>query len=172
MESRATAGWVAGLDTVAIYVLKAAGDTATALGNSRLTLDQLEERLATATRISRRKIEASLGPLCDGGYLIADDAPGNSQIVLHLTARGVDIYCRQLLPGFGRIEQEILQCACADVGIDVYEISRRTCRAEFLIEHVLSNAEVNGQLRLGRKGQYIVVRYISPQLRRWVSGAA
>lgn len=172
IASRAGIGRVAGLDWISTYVLKAAGDAAMALWDRRLTLDQVDERLSAATRISRRKIEASLGPLCDHGYLSADDAPGNPQVVLHLTAKGLDAYCRQLVPGYGRIEHEILRQACQDVGVDVCEIARRTGRAELLVEYVLDMAAGKGLLRLARNGHYIVVKNVSPQLRRWVSGAA
>lgn len=172
IASRVGIGRIAGLDWISIYALKAAGDVAMALWDRRLTLDQVDERLSAATRISRRKIEASLEPLCEQGYLRADDAPGNPQIVLHLTVKGLDAYCRQLVPSFGRIEREALRQACRDIGIDVCEISRRTGQAELLVEHVLCEAERHGDLRLGGTGHYIVVKEVSPQLRRWVSGAA
>ena len=170
--SRAGTGRVAGLDWTATYVLKAAGDVAMALWDRRLTLDQVEERLAAATRISRKKIEASLGPLADQGYLTADDAPGNPEIVLQLLPKGLDAYCCHLVPSFGRIQREILLQACQDVRIDVCEIARRMEQADLLVEHVLREAERHGDLRLGGTGHYIVVEEVSSQLRRWVSGAA
>jgi hypothetical protein len=172
IPSRAGIAWISGLDRISTFVLKATGDMAMALSNGRLTLDQVEELLATATRISRRKIEASLGPLCDQGYLTADDAPGNPEIVLHLTEKGMAAYCRQLVAGFGRIEKEILLAACTETGIDAYDISRRTGQAEMLVEYVLRDAQGNGHLRLEGSGHYLVVRDVSPQLRRWISGAA
>lgn len=172
IASRAGIARVPGLDRIPTYVLKAVGDVVLMLGDRRLTLDQVEEWLAAATRISSRQVEASLGPLCDSGYLRADSAPGNPQTVLHLTPEGLDAYCRHLVPNYGRVERDVLQIACQEIGVDAYEISRRTGRAELLVEHVLSDAEGNGHLRLSRTGQYVVVKDVSPQLRRWISGAA
>jgi len=172
ISSRAGIAWISGLDRISTFVLKATGDVAMALSDRRLTLDQVEALLTAATRISRRKIEASLGPLCDQGYLTADDAPGNPEIVLHLTEKGLVTYCRHLVLNFGRIEWEIFRQVCQDAGIDVCELARRTGQAELLVEHVLREAARHGHLRLDGMGQYIFVRDVSPQLRRWVSGAA
>ena len=74
--SRATLACATGLDWIQTYVLKAACDVAMGLWERRLTLDQVEGRLARATEISRRQIEASLDRLVACGYLVADEAVG------------------------------------------------------------------------------------------------
>jgi hypothetical protein len=170
--SRAMIGRPPGLDWVQTCVLKATCDVAMELWERRLTLDQVVERLAIVTSISRAQIVASLGPLCERGYLIADDAPGNPEIVVHLTRQGLAEYCARFVTGYGQIEVDILKLVCRDSGADVVELAHRSRQAELLVEHVLETAEGHGLLRLTRTGQYVVVRDVMPQLRRWVSGAA
>jgi len=153
-------------------VLKAAGDEAMYLWDRRLTLDQVEARLARATHISRRQIEASLQPLSTCGYLYADDDPHNPEIVLQLTEKGLDEYCYRFVGAVDRIRQEIFRLVCQDVGIDVHEIARRTEQSGLLVEHILDVAQRMALLRVVKKGQYIVVTAVTPQLLRLISGAA
>jgi hypothetical protein len=137
-----------------------------------LTLDQVEERLIARTKITREQIEESLGSLCDRGYLIADDAPGNPEIVVHLTRGGLEEYCHRFVHGYRRIGPDILKLVCQDVAIDVVGLTNRSGQPELLVEHVLEVAEGHGLLRLAGTGQYVVVQEVRPQLRRWISGAA
>jgi hypothetical protein len=172
MTSRATIGRPPGLDWVQTCVLKAACDVAMSLWERRLTLGQVAVRLASATRISHKQVEASLGPLCDAGYLFADDDPHNPEIVLHVTRNGLEAYCYRLVPEYGRISRDILRLVCREPGADVVELAHRSGQPELLVEHVLEIAEGHGLLRLARNGQYVVVQDVRPQLRRWISGAA
>lgn len=172
VASRAAVGRATGLDWVATYVLKAAGDAAMALWDRRLTLDQVEERLVAPTTISRRQIEGSLDRLVACGYLIADEAPGNPEIVVHVTRGGLEEYGYRFVPGYGRVSRDILSLVCQDAGADVVALAARSGHPELLVEHVLVIAEGHGLLRLGGTGQYVVVQEVRPQLRRWVSGAA
>ena len=170
--SRAAIGCATGLDWVQTCVLKAAGDEAMYLWDRRLSLDQIEARLARATRISRKQIEASLQPLSAFGYLYADDAPGNPAIVLHLTEKGLDEYCYRFVGTLDRIRKDVFRLVCQDVGIDVHEIAGKTGQSSLLVEHILDVAQRMALLRLSKQGQYIVVTAVMPQLRRLISGAA
>jgi hypothetical protein len=172
MLSRAMIGRAAGLDWVQTFVLKAACDVAMVLWERRLTLDQVEERLGVTTRISRQQIVAALGPLCDRGYLIADDAPGNPEIVVHLTDRGLEEYCYRFVGTYGSIRQDVFTLVCQEAGVDVHEIARRTGQSALLVEHILDVAQRMALLRASKRGQYIVVTEIMPQLRRLISGVA
>jgi hypothetical protein len=169
--SRAELGLPPGLTRQQAFVLKAIGDVAMKLWDRRLPLYDVIERLARIN-IARQQVEKALGPLRDCGYVYADDAPGNSDVILHLMPEGLDQYCTRLVPDYRRISKEILTVACQDEGIDVVELAHRSGRDELLVEHVLEDARARGDLRLDRVGQYIVVKWISPQLRRWLSGAA
>jgi hypothetical protein len=130
------------------------------------------ERIVAPTKISRKQIEAALGPLCDRGYLIADEALGNPEIVIHLTRAGLEEYCYRFVQGYQRVSRDILTLVCQDAGADVVGLAYRSGHSELLVEHVLVIAEGHGLLRLGGTGQYIVVQEVRPQLRRWISGAA
>ena len=77
-------GRASGLDWVETCVLKAAGDVAIGLWERRLTLDQVAARLAVMG-IARAAIVDALEPLGRCGYVYADDAPENPQIVLLVT---------------------------------------------------------------------------------------
>jgi hypothetical protein len=153
-------------------VLRAAGDEAMHLWDRRLSLDQVQARLARATHISREQIEESLRPLSASGYLYADDDPHNPEIVLHLTAKGLDEYCYRFVGAVDRIRQDIFRLVCRDVGIDVHEIAGRVGQSGLLVEHVLDVAQSMALLRVSKTGQYIVVTAVTPQLRRLISGAA
>jgi hypothetical protein len=172
VASRAAVGRATGLDWVSTYVLKAAGDAAMALWDRRLTLDQVEERLAAPTRLSRKQIEGALGPLVARGYLTADEAPGNPETVVQVLSKGLEEYCYRFVPGYARLSRDVLGLVCQDAGADVVGLAQRSGQAELLVEHVLVIAEGHGLLRLGGTGQYVVVQEVRPQLRRWISGAA
>jgi hypothetical protein len=161
-----------GLDWVQTCVLRAAGDEAMYLWDHRLTLDGVAARLARATQISRAQAEDSLSALDAHGYLYADDDPHNPEIVLHLTDKGLDEYCYRFVGGIDRIRQEIFKLVCQDVGIDVHEIAGRTGQSGLLVEHILEVAQRMTLLRVSKRGQYIVVTAVMPQLRRLISGAA
>jgi hypothetical protein len=165
-------GRATGLDWVQTCVLKAACDVARRLADRRLTLDQVQEHLAPATHISREQIEATLGPLCERGYLVADDDPHNPEIVIQVMRKGLEEYCYRFVRGYGRINLDVLRRACQDVGADVVELAHRSGEDELLVEHILDVAEGTGLLRLSRSGPYTVVTEIKPQLRRLISGAA
>lgn len=171
-DDHARIGRSPGLDWVQTCVLKAAGDEAMYLWDRRLSLDQVAARLARATQISRRQIEAALQPLSACGYLYADDDPHNPEIVLHLTEKGLDEYCYRFVGAVDRIRQEIFRLVCQDVGIDVHEIAGRIGQPGLLVEHVLDVAQRMTLVRLSKQGQYIVVTAVMPQLRRLISGAA
>jgi hypothetical protein len=170
--SRAALGRLPGLTWPQTFVVKAACDLAMELWERRLTLDDVAERLASTTNISRQQIQQALEPLRDCGYLYADDAPGNSEVMLQLMPKGLDQYCDRLLPGYPRISREVLTIACQDVGVDVVELAHRVGQPELLVEHILEGAHDRGLLRLRKNGQYIVVEEVRPHLRRWLSGAA
>ena len=172
LASRAAIGKLPGLDWTQTYVLKAAGDLAMRDWELRLTLDDLAHHLAKMTHISRRQIEDALGPLSERGYLFADDAPDNPEIVLHLMLRGLNEYCYRFVRGYGSARMDVLRLICQDKGCDVHELPRRTGYPSLLIEHILDGAQSEGLLRVAKHGQYIVVTEIRPQLRRMVSGAA
>ena len=106
------------------------------------------------------------------GYLYADDAPGNAEVMLHLTEKGLDQYCYRFVEAVDRIRQDVFRLVCQDVGIDVHEIAERVGQSGLLIEHILDVAQRMALLRLSKQGQYIVVREVRPQLRRLISGAA
>ena len=169
---RARVGRLPGLDWVQTCVFRAAGDAAMDHWDRRLALDQVEARLARATRITRRQIEDALGPLSACGYLYADDDPHNPEIVLHLTDKGLDEYCYRFVAAVDRVRQEIFRLACQDVGIDVHELAGRTGQSGLLVEHILDAAQQMALLRISKTGQYIVVREVSAQVRRLISGAA
>ena len=161
-----------GLDWPQTFVLKAVGDLAMELWECRLTLADVAERLAVTIRMSRRQIEDALGPLSERGYLFADDAPGNPEIVLHLMLRGLNEYCYRFVRGYGSARLDVLRLICQDIGADVHELARRTGHPALLIEHILDGAQSEGLLRISKHGQYITVTEVRPQLRRTVSGAA
>jgi hypothetical protein len=165
-------GRATGLDWVETCVLRAAGDEALYLWDRRLSLGQVEARLARATQISRQKIEDALRALSDCGYLYADAAPGNPETLLQLMPKGLEEYCYRFVQAYGRISRDVLSLVCQDEGADVVELAHRSGQPELLVEHVLDVAEGRGLLRLDRIGHYVVVREVRPHLRRWVSGAA
>lgn len=171
-DDHARVGQSPGLDWVQTCVLRAAGDEAMQLWDRRLSLDQVEARLARATRIARPQIEDALGPLSACGYLYADDAPGHAEIVLHLAEKGLDEYCYRFVGAIDRIRQEVFRLVCQDVGIDVHEIAERVGQSGLLVEHILDMAQRMALLRLSKRGRYIVVQEVRPQLRRLISGAA
>jgi hypothetical protein len=169
--SRAMLGRPAGLDWPQTFVLKAAGDLALELWERRLTLDQVEHRLAVSTRLSRSQIEASLDPLRERGYLYADDDPDNPEIVLALMPKGLEEYCQRFVQGYRGIGPAVLKILLQDPGLDVVGLAHRSGRPELLVEHVLDMAASQGLLRVKRTGDYaLVVTWISPQLRRWIAG--
>ena len=172
LDDHARRGRSPGLDWIQTCVLRAAGDEAMDSWERRLSLDQVEARLARATHISRRQIEDALGPLNACDYLYADDDPHNPEIVLLLTDKGLDEYCYRFVAAVDRIRQEIFRLVCQDVGVDVHEIAGRTGQSGLLVEHILDVAQRMALLRISKTGQYIVVREVSPQLRRLISGAA
>ena len=161
-----------GLNWLQTYAFKAVGDEAMYLWERRLTLTQVAERLALLTPISRQQIEAALGPIERAGYVYADDAPGNPDIVLTLSAKGLDEYCHRFITGYGNVRLAILKLVCQDPGADVHEIAQRTGHPGLLVEHTLDVAQSMRLLRVTKHGQYITVSEIAPQLRRMVSGAA
>jgi hypothetical protein len=169
--SRATIGRPAGLDWVQTCVFKAACDVAMDLWERRLTLDRVEARLAVMG-IRRAAIHEALEPLDRHGYVYADDAPGNPQIVLLVTDKAIEEYCYRFVATYGRARLDVLRLVCQDLGCDVHEMARRTGHAPLLIEHVLDVAQRESLLRVSKQGQYIVVTEVKPQLRRMVSGAA
>jgi hypothetical protein len=160
-----------GLDWVQTCVLKAACDVAIELWERRLTLDQVAGRLS-ALGISRDAIIDALEPLARCGYVYADDAPGIAEIVLHVTTRGLEEHCSRFVRGYGRISVDTLKLVCQDADADVVGLAVRSGQPELLVEHVLEIAASKGLVRLARTGHYITVREVSPQLRRWISGAA
>jgi hypothetical protein len=169
--SRAMVGRPPGLDWPQTFVLKAAGDLALELWERRLTLDQVEHRLAVTTRISRTQIEAALDPLVERGYLVADDGYENADIVLTLMPKGLEEYCQHFVQGYRSIGPAILKLVCHDPWLDVTGLSHRAGRPELLVEHVLDVAANQGLLRVKHTGEYaLVVTWISPQLRRWLAG--
>jgi hypothetical protein len=170
--SRAMIGRVPGLSWIETYVLKAICDVAMGTWERRLTLDQVEAPLTCLTHISRDQVEQSLESLKRLKYVYADDAPSNPEIVLTLTPQGLEAYCRHLTREYDHVAVDILRLVCQDPGADVVELAHRTGQFELLIDHVLDVAHENGMLRVARNGQYIVVKEVRPQLRRWISGAA
>jgi hypothetical protein len=160
-----------GLDWVQTFVLKAVGDIAMEYWDRRLTVGHVAA-LLTALGIGRRQVESALDPLAALGYVFADDAPGNPEIVLLLTTKGLEEYCYRFVQRYGTIGPEILKLVCQDASRDVAELARLSGQPELLVEHVLDMAEGNGLLRLRKRGQYIVVEEVRPHLRRWLSGAA
>ena len=165
-------GKLPGLDWPQTFVLRAAGDLAMELWETRLTLFDVQERLSLKTAIARRQIEAALGPLSEHGYLHADSAPGNPETMLLLMPKGLDEYIYRFVRGYGNARLDVLRLVSKDIGCDVHELSRRTGHPSLLIEHILDGAERQSLLRLSKRGQYITVTQIMPQLRREVAGAA
>jgi hypothetical protein len=168
---RATVSRPAGLDWVQTFVLKAVGDLAMECWDRRLTVGHVAVRLAD-TGIERRQVEDALDPLGALGYMFADDAPGNPEILLLLTAKGLEAYCQTFVRDFRRVGPEILKLVCQDQRRDLMELARLSGQPELLVEHVLDDAEGNGLLRLRKQGQYVTVEEVRPHLRRWLSGAA
>lgn len=168
---RATVSPPPGLTWPQTYVLKAVGDLAMAYWDRRLTVGHALVPLA-GLGIGRRQVERALDPLAAHGYVFADDAPGNPEIVLLLTAKGLEAYCQTFVREYRRIGPEILRLVCQDIQRDVLELARLSGQPDLLVEHVLDDAHSRGYLRLKKQGQYIVVTWISSHLRRWLSGAA
>lgn len=169
--NRATVSPPPGLTWPQTYVLKAVGDLAMAYWDRRLTMGHVTVKLA-GTGIGRRQVEGALDPLAAHGHVYADDAPGNPEIMLLLTAKGLEAYCQTFVREYRRIGPLILRLVCQDMQRDVLELARLSGQPELLVEHVLDDAHARGYLRLRKQGQYIVVTWIGPHLRRWLSGAA
>lgn len=169
--SRAALGRPPGLDWVQTFVLKAVGDVAMAYWDRRLTVGQVVVTLA-GTGIERGEVESALDPLGTHGYVFVDDAPGNPEVMLLLTTKGLEAYCQTFVRDFRRIGPEILKLICQDVRRDVLELARLSEQPELLVEHVLEDAHARGLLRLRKRGHSIVVEEVRPHLRRWLSGAA
>lgn len=168
---RAAVSRPVGLDWVQTFVLKAVGDLAMAYWDRRLTVGHVLVPLA-GMGIERRLVESALDPLSAHGYVFADDAPGNPEIVLLLTAKGLEAYCQTFVRDFRRVGPEILKLLCQDVRRDVVELAGLSGQPELLVEHVLDDAHARGLLRLKKRDHYIVVEEVRPHLRRWLSGAA
>ncbi len=168
---RATVIRLPGLTSQQTCVLKAIGSLAMEYRERRLTVGHVTVPLA-GMGIGRRQVEHALDPLAAHGYLYADDAPGNPEIMLLLTDKGLDAYCQAFVRDYRRIGPEILRLLCQDMQRDVMELARLSGHPELLVEHVLDDAQAQGLIRAKKQGHYIVVTWISPHLRRWLSGAA
>lgn len=171
VSGRGNIGKLPGLTWPQTCVLKAVCDGAMTLWDRRLTVSQIEEPLALLG-ISRDAILDTLDALVACGYLFADDAPGNVDVVLQLTSKALDEYVYRFVPGHTAIVHRIRTLVCRMPHANAVGIAEALGQPDLLVEHVLMRDEQAGLLRLSVNGYSVVVREVKPQLRRLVSGVA
>ena len=170
-SSRLRIGRIGSLTWTETCVLKAACDVALRIGEWRLSVDQIEDQL-TMLGITRDRIEAALDPIFSAGYISLDDAPENSDVVVHILKAGFEAYAYTFLRDYGVIQHKVWSLVARGAGSDAYELASLADQPELLVDHILDRAQDAGLLRLSRRGYYTVVTEVRPQLRRLVSGIA
>lgn len=169
--SRAAIGKLPDLTWPQTCVLKAACDFAMTHWDRRLTVNQIEEPLASIG-IGRDTIVGALDDLVECGYLFVDDAPENFDVVLQITTHCLDEYVYRFVSGHSAIVHRIRDLVCRVPQSNVIGIAEALGQPELLVEHILEHDAQAGLLRITRNGYAIVVREVKPQLRRLVSGVA